>query len=229
MRQIKVQLFFVAMLIGAIAVLRYSPVGDFLTFENLMRHRETLLFSVQNHYVLSMILFIMVYTFAVGASVPGAEILTIAGGFLFGTVFAVVYVNIGATAGSVLAFLSARYLLGTSLQRKYQAQLLAFNEEIAKNGSTYLLTLRLIPVVPFFLVNFLSGLTKIPIRTFVWTTSLGILPASAIYAFAGKQLRTMQSPSEIFSINIMLVFAALVLFSMLPIVIKHIQKKRIKQ
>jgi len=221
MHRLKVQLLLMAVLIGTITVMRCSPAGDVLTFENLVRHRETLLLCVQDHYGLSVVVFIAVYIFAVGLSIPGAEIMTIAAGFLFGTAAATVYVNIGATAGSALAFLSARYLLGTHLQKRYQIQLGAFNEEIIRNGPKYLLALRLVPLAPFFLVNFLSGLTKIPLKTFIWTTSLGIIPASALYAFAGKQLGSVQSPVEILSFNVVFAFVMLAILSLIPVALQH--------
>ena len=128
---------------------------------------------VHDRYILSLFLFISLYIIATAFSIPGDIILTLAGGFLFGIAVATVIVNIGATAGAVLAFLSARYLVGDRLQEKYQGQLNRFNEELNLNGPRYLLTLRFIPVFPFFLINFLAGLTNIPLRTFVWTTSVG--------------------------------------------------------
>ncbi len=94
----------------------------------------------------------------------------------------------------MLAFLFARYLLGQLLQDKYQLQLDRFNREMEASGSRYLLTLRLIPIFPFFLINFLSGLTRVPLKTFAWTTALGIIPGTIIFAYAGQPDRLDQFP-----------------------------------
>jgi uncharacterized membrane protein YdjX (TVP38/TMEM64 family) len=220
------QLLLLILFIAAIVALRYSSAGNVLTFENLKQHRDILTALVQDHYGPSVTLFVVVYILAAAFSVPGAVILTLGGGFLFGTVAATVYVNIGATAGASLAFLSARYLLGDRLQEKYQSPLNTFNAEIAKNGARYLLTLRFIPVFPFFLINFLSGLTKLPLKTFVWTTSLGIIPGTAVFAFAGRQIGTINSPSEILSKKTIIAFIILALFALFPVIVDRIKGAR---
>jgi len=222
----KKQILLLVLFIAVIAVLRWSPAGKVLTFDNLKQHRDLLITLVQDHYGLTVMLFIGVYILAAAFSIPGAVILTLGGGFLFGTTAATVYVNIGATAGASLAFLSARYLLGERLQEKYQSQLDTFNAEIAKNGARYLLTLRFIPVFPFFLINFLSGLTKVPFKTFVWTTSLGIIPGTAVFAFAGRQLGTINSLSEILSRKVIIAFVILALFAIFPVVLDRIKGAR---
>jgi uncharacterized membrane protein YdjX (TVP38/TMEM64 family) len=163
----------------------------------------------------------VVYIAAVALNVPGAAILTMAGGFLFGTALTVLYANVGATTGAVLAFLLARYLLGEWVQSRYRTQLAGFNSEIERNGSKYLLTLRLIPVFPFFLINFLSGLTTIPLRTFAWTTSLGIIPAAAVFGFAGQQIGTISSAGEILSPKVIIAFTLLALLALIPALISR--------
>ncbi len=208
-----------------IALIRFSPLGRVLTFENLRVHRDDFAAGVQEHYLLSVMMFIAVYVLATALSIPGAVILTLGGGLLFGTFAATVYVNIGATAGAVLAFLSARYLLGNRLQEKYRDQLSRFNGEIDKNGTSYLLTLRFIPLFSFFLINFLSGLTKVPLRTFLWTTAVGIIPGTAVFAFAGSQIGSINSPSEILSLKVLAAFAALALFALVPVFWKWLRNE----
>jgi len=226
MNRTKKKILILILIIAAIIAIRYSPAGSILTFENLKQHRESLVNFVQDRYGLSVVVFIAAYILVTAFSIPGAVVLTIAAGFLFGTLATTFYVNIGATIGATLAFLSARYLLGTGIQEKYQTQLKKFNEELEKNGTHYLLTLRLIPVFPFFLINFLSGLTKIPVRTFIWTTSLGIIPGTAVFAFAGRQIGTINSASEILSLKVLAAFAILALFALIPVIIKRIKARR---
>ncbi len=220
----KKQLLLLFLLVALIVLARSSPLGSILTFENLKQHRESLVLFVQAHYGLSVLSFIAVYVLTASLSLPGAAILTLAGGFLFHTAAGTLYVNLGATAGATFAFLSARYLLGERLQEKYQGQLRKFNDEIERNGSSYLLTLRLIPVFPFFLINFLSGLTNIPLWTFVWTTSLGIIPGTVVYAFAGQQIGSLNSFSEILSTRMIVAFVILALFALVPAIWRRLRR-----
>jgi len=213
------------LLLAVIIGLRLSGVGHLLTFENLQMNKDALLAYVQDNAVTSILIYILVYIAAIALNLPGGAVLTIAGGFLFGTLPAVVYVNIGATTGAVLAFLSARYLLGSRLQESYSAQLAKFNGEMERNGVRYLLTLRLIPVFPFFLVNFLSGLTRVPLSSFTWTTAAGIIPGTAVFAYAGHQLETVHSVGDIFTGNVLSAFLLLGLFALAPAIIGRMKKR----
>lgn len=212
--------------VAAILAVRHSTLGSMLTFDNLKQHREELLVLVRDHYLLSVVLFVVLYVVVTGLSIPGAVVLTLAGGFLYGTGPATLYVNVGATAGAVLAFLVARYLLGRQLQDKYHLQLDRFNREMESSGSRYLLFLRLIPIFPFFLINFLSGLTRVPLRTFAWTTALGIIPGTIVFAYAGRQIGSIDSPAEILSTNVILAFLLLACFALFPALLSRIKTAR---
>lgn len=210
-----------ALFVAAVIAVRFTDVGNVLTFENLSKNRDALLAYVNGHYAASVLTYVAVYIAAVALNVPGAAILTMAGGFLFGTALTVLYANIGATAGAVLAFLLARYLLGEWVQSRYRTQLAGFNSEIERSGSKYLLTLRLIPVFPFFLINFLAGMTTVPLRTFLWTTSLGIIPAAAVFAFAGRQIGTISSAGEVLSPKVIIAFILLAFLALIPALISR--------
>jgi uncharacterized membrane protein YdjX (TVP38/TMEM64 family) len=159
---------------------------------------------------------------------PTIAILLIAGGFLFDILPTCIYTNIGCTLGGTITFLMARYLFGKKIQGKYQTKLERFNNNFKKNGTSYLLAIRFIPVLPFFLPNLFAGLTNISIFNFIWTTSVGLVPASIVYAFAGKQLNLITQPSDILSYKILVAFSCLILLSILPILVKGIRNK-IKQ
>ena len=219
------KLLLLLLLAGIVVALRFTGIGAILTFENLQQHRDELAAVVRDRYALSVAVYILAYVAVVAFSIPGATVMTLAGGLVFGTLPTVLFVNVAATAGAVLAFLSARYLLGASLQERYREQLATFNAEIERNGSRYLLTLRLLPVFPFFLVNFLSGLTRVPLATFAWTTSLGIIPGSLVYAFAGRQLETVHSLGDILSARLLLAFGLLALFTLVPVIRDRLRKK----
>lgn len=212
--------------IGVIIALRMSGAGELLTLENLRTNRDALLAFVRENGALSIALYILVYIVAIAVNLPGGAVLTMAGGFLFGTLPAVLYVNLGATTGAVLAFLSARYLIGARLQETYRDRLAAFNSEMTRNGARYLLTLRLIPVFPFFVVNFLAGLTRVPLATFSWTTSLGIIPGTAVFAYAGHQLETVRSLGDVFTGKVLGAFLLLALFTLAPALISRFRKDR---
>lgn len=219
----KIMLF--SIITGLFFFIRASDVSHYLTFENLQKNKEALHGYVEGHYAFSVILYISMYVASTAFSIPGAAILTLAGGFLFGTLLCAAYVNVGATTGAIMAFLSAKYLIGAWVQNRYRRQLIRFNKEIASYGHIYLLTLRFVPVFPFFLINVLAGLTNVPLRTFLWTTSLGIIPGSLVYAFAGSQLDTIKSARDIFSSRMAAAFILLALLSLLPVLINKARNK----
>ncbi len=226
MKKYRRQLILLLLLITVIIAVRLSGIGEYISFDNLRRNKQTLQELVNKNYVSSIFLFVVIYIISTALSVPGATVLTLAGGFLFGTPLAVFCANVGATAGATLAFISARYLIGEWVQDRYGGLLKKFNEELSRNGHLYLLTLRLIPVFPFFMINFLGGLTRIPLRTFVWTTSVGIIPGSFVYSFAGSQLNSINSPEDILSKRVLAAFLLLALFILFPVVIKKLQTLR---
>ncbi|MBP9669312.1 MAG: TVP38/TMEM64 family protein [Candidatus Pacebacteria bacterium] len=218
-QRILVALFFVGVFLAA----QLFGVGEYLSLMGAQMLLETLHTQVTLHPLVSILVFLGVYVVATGFSIPGATFLTLLAGALFGTWIAVAVVNIGATVGAALAFLSARFVLGEALQGRYAAQLQAFNAEIAKHGAHYILTLRLLPVFPFFLVNLLAGISAVPLRTFMWATSLGIIPGSFVYAFAGKELATITDLSMLASPGVVTAFVLLGLFALVPVMWKKMR------
>jgi uncharacterized membrane protein YdjX (TVP38/TMEM64 family) len=218
------KLFLVALLAALAAATEFSGVTDNLTLENVRTHRESIHLYIKAHPVSSPVIYIAAYSLAVALSVPGAAVLTIAGGFLFGVIGAALYVNMGALIGSVVAFLITRYLLGDWLQEKYGPRLQRFNQETILHGSHYLLALRFMPIFPFFLVNILAGLTRIRLTTFIWTTSVGILPGDLVYSYAGSRIDNMASTGDVFSVRILIAFALLVFFSLSPVAVGYIRR-----
>ncbi|MHB8058078.1 MAG: TVP38/TMEM64 family protein [Desulfuromonadaceae bacterium] len=220
-RQISLVLFFLlALLVGMFLV-----KGDYLSLDYIKTHRHGLFNFIQSHYLQAVIMFILLYLMT-ALFLPGALALTIAGGMLFGTVPALVYINIGATAGAILAFQAARFLLGGWVQEHFKNQLDRFNREMERHGSNYLLVLRVLPIIPFFVVNYCAGITKIPLTTFVWTTSLGMLPGSFVYAFVGQQLRHVNQAQDLFSWKIMMALSLLAVFAILPVLYYHLTAGR---
>jgi uncharacterized membrane protein YdjX (TVP38/TMEM64 family) len=206
----------------------YFDLGRFLSLDTLKENRNRLLEFTEAHYTAAVGLFVLVYAAVTGLSLPGAAIMTLAGGFLFGSFFGMVFVNVGATTGATLAFLAARYLLKDAVEQKFGRWLGPFQEGFAKNAFSYLMTLRLIPLFPFFVVNLVSGLTRVNIGTYVAATALGIIPGSFVYAYAGRQLGTINSLKEIASPNVLAAFVLLGLLALVPIVYKWFTGRRVE-
>jgi uncharacterized membrane protein YdjX (TVP38/TMEM64 family) len=204
--------------LSAIGVFFFFDLKTYLSLEALKANRDNLLTFTEDHYVPAVALFILIYILQTSFSLPGATIMTLAGGFLFGSLWGPLYVNIGATTGATLAFLAARYLFRQWVERKFGDRLGPIQDGFAKNAFSYLLTLRLIPFFPFFLVNLLSGLTRVKVSTYVAATAIGIIPGSVVYAFAGRQLGTINALSELVSPRILLAFSLLGLLILVPVV-----------
>jgi uncharacterized membrane protein YdjX (TVP38/TMEM64 family) len=196
----------------------YFDLKQYFSLETLKANRDSLLVFTQTHYGTAVMLFIAIYMVQTAFSLPGGAILTLTGGFLFGSLLGTLYVNLGATTGATLAFLAARYLLRDWVEAKFGHRLGPIQEGFARNGFSYLLTLRLIPAFPFFLVNLLSGLTRVGLGTYILATAIGIIPGSFVYAYAGRQLGTINSLKEIASPGVLLAFTLLGLLALAPIV-----------
>lgn len=215
-----------ALVIGlAIVTFFYFDLGRFLSLDALRENRDQLLAFTDANYIMAVGIFIGAYAIVTGLSLPGAVILTLAGGFVFGAVLGTVFVNLGATTGATLAFLTARSLLRDTVEQKFGQSLRPFQEGFAKNAFSYLLTLRLIPLFPFFVVNLVSGLTRVSAGTYIGATALGIIPGSFVYAYAGRQLGTINSLKEIASPNVIGAFVLLGLLALVPVVYKKFSAK----
>ncbi|MDT7044235.1 TVP38/TMEM64 family protein [Candidatus Nitronereus thalassa] len=204
----------------------YFDLGQFFSLEALKSNRDRLLAYTEANFGMAMALFILIYIVQTGFSLPGGAIMTLAGGFLFGSFLGTVLVNVGATTGATLGFLSARYLLRDWVEKKFGDRLESIQAGFAKNAFSYLMTLRLIPAFPFFLVNLVSGLTRINIGTYITATSLGIIPGSFVFAFAGRQLGTINSLGEIASPPVLLAFTLLGVLALMPIIYRKFNQTK---
>ena len=214
----------VALAVGAFF---YFDLGRFLSLTALKENRDSLLAFTDANFVAAVAIFIGTYILVAGLSLPGAVILTLAGGFVFGAGLATLFINIGATTGATLAFLTARYVLRDAVEQRFGARLGPFQEGFAKNAFSYLLTLRLIPLFPFFMVNLVSGLTRVSVGIYVAATAIGIIPGSFVYAYAGRQLGTINSLKEIASPNVIGAFVLLGLLALVPVVYKRFSGKSV--
>ena len=166
-----------------------------------------------------------IYLLQTAFSLPGATIMTLAGGFLFGSVVGTIFVNIAATLGATCAFFAARYVLRDWVESKFGGRIAPIQKGFAKNAFSYLLTLRLIPLFPFFVVNLVSGLTRIKVMSYLTATSIGIIPGSFVYAFAGQQLGSIDALHQIASPQVLLAFTFLGLLALVPIIYQKLKSK----
>lgn len=216
----------VAVFAVAVFAFFYFDLKQYVSLDVLKANRDRLLAFTDANYTVAVLAYILLYMLQTAFSLPGATIFTLAGGFLFGVVLGTLYVNIAATAGATLAFLAARYLLRDWVERKFGHRLGSIQEGVAKNGFSYLLTLRLIPLVPFFLINLVAGLTRISVGTFIAATALGIIPASFVFANAGRQLGSINSLSEIASPRVLGAFALLGVLALVPVVYRRLSGQK---
>lgn len=212
--------------LAAVVAFFYFDLRQYVSLDALKSNRDRLLDFTEANYTVSVLIYIVIYCLQTAFSLPGATVFTLAGGFLFGAVVGTLYVNIAATGGATLAFLAARYLLRDWVERKFGSRLHTIQDGFAKNAFSYLLTLRLIPLFPFFLVNLVSGLTRMTVGTYIAATALGIIPASFIFANAGRQLGSINSLSEIASPRVLGAFALLGVLTLVPVVYRRVSGQK---
>jgi len=220
------KLIVAACLLAGVAAFFLFDLNSYLSLEAIKTNRDRLLAYTAEHYLLAVLIFVLLYLAVVALSLPGAALFTLTGGFLFGAIPGALYANIGATTGAALAFLSARYLLHDWVEARWGQRLGAFQRGFAHNAFGYLISLRLMPIFPFFIINLLTGLTKTRLGTFVVATSLGIIPGSLVYAYAGRQLGMINQLSDIASPGVLAAFMLLGLLSLAPTIYKSLTGKR---
>lgn len=211
--------------ISLVALFFHYDLNQLLTLEGLKGSMDQFGEWREQSPILIIGGFFALYVLVAALSLPGAAILTLAAGALFGLVEGFIIVSFASSIGALLAFLVSRYLLRESIKKKFPERLKAIDEGVQREGAFYLFTLRLVPVFPFFLVNLLMGVTGIKAWTFYWVSQLGMLAGTVVYVNAGTQLADIESLSGILSPKLILSF---VLLGLLPLIGKAIVNK-IKQ
>jgi uncharacterized membrane protein YdjX (TVP38/TMEM64 family) len=201
----------------AVGLFVWLDLGRFLTLESLKNNHQALLDFHTSHTLAMVAGFMAVYIIQTALSLPGAAILSLAAGAIFGSIMGTVYAVVAASIGATLAFLVTRYLLRDFVLARFGSRLEGMNRELEQRGFNYLLFLRLVPIFPFFLINLAAGLTRLPLRTFMIGTLLGIIPGGFVFVNAGASLATITSLSGILSPRVLGSFALLGLFALLPV------------
>jgi len=223
---------FLPLAVVAVGIAMFFVLGldRFLTFDALRENRAQLADFVDAQGILAIALYIFVYALSVALSVPGAAVLTIAGGLLFGQWFGAFYVVVGATLGAIGVFLIARTALGDALRKRAGPAMQKMEAGFQENALSYLLVLRLIPLFPFFLVNIVPAFLGVNLRTYVMGTFIGIIPGSFVYATVGAGLGSIFERNEAFTLQgiltpeIMAALIGLAVLALLPVAYKKFKK-----
>ena len=204
------------LLLGGIAVFillfKIFDLGQYLSLDYIKAQQENFSVLYQARPILVVACYMLIYIVVTALSLPGAAIMTLAGGGLFGLVTGTIVVSFASSIGATLACIVSRYLLRDWVQKKFGDKLSRINQGMEKEGGLYLFSLRLVPVFPFFVINLAMGLTPIRISTYYWVSQLGMLPATIVFVNAGTQLAKIDSPAGILSPALILSFALLGLF-----------------
>ena len=223
MKKSKVILLLV--IVAVIAAFFIFDLHQYLSLETLKNQQATIESYRTDHSVLVIVIYMLVYVAVTGLSLPGATILTLAGGAIFGVLWGTLIVSFASTIGATLAFLAARFLFRDMVNSRFGTRLKMINEGIDRDGAFYLFTLRLVPIFPFFMINLTMGLTALRVWTFFWISQIGMLAGTVVYVNAGTQLAKIESLSGILSPALLGSFVLLGLFPLLAKKIIETMKK----
>ncbi|MBC7397042.1 MAG: FAD-dependent oxidoreductase, partial [Bdellovibrionales bacterium] len=219
MQKNKPRLILFAVVLAVLFLYFHFHLGQYLTLAQLQEKELLLRSNYQEHSLLFIALFMGAYILMAALSIPGAVLLTLAGGAVFGLGLGLVIVSFASTIGATCGFLMARTFFRDTIQKKFGAKLKGINDGIERDGNLYLFTLRLVPVFPFFLVNSLMGLTSFRVLPFFWVSQLGMLPGTIAYVNAGTQLGQIRSLSGLISPAFLVSFAVI---GLLPLLSKNL-------
>jgi pyruvate/2-oxoglutarate dehydrogenase complex dihydrolipoamide dehydrogenase (E3) component/uncharacterized membrane protein YdjX (TVP38/TMEM64 family) len=213
------RLLVVALLVALVAAFFAFGGHRYLSFSGIKAQQVVILDYYAGHPWQTAAGFFLVYVAVTGLSLPGAAVMTLAAGAVFGLLWGTVLVSFASSLGATLACLASRFLLRDWVQQRFGAALRSINEGVEKEGGFYLFTLRLIPAVPFFVMNLAMGLTPMRAATFYWVSQLGMLAGTVVYVNAGTQLAAIESPAGILSPGLV---GAFVLLGIFPLIAKRI-------
>jgi uncharacterized membrane protein YdjX (TVP38/TMEM64 family) len=215
----------------AIVAVFALDLDRYLTFSALRENREMLTALVAKNMLLAALAFVVVYALAIALSVPGGAILTIAGGFMFGSIFATILVVFAATLGATLVFLIAKTALGDPLRARAGPFLKRMEAGFQEDALNYLLVLRLIPIFPFWIVNLVPAFLGVPLRTYVLGTFIGIIPGSFVFASVGAGIGSVLdsgqefSPASVLTPQILIALIGLALLALLPVAYRKLKAR----
>ena len=209
----------IAVIVVAIVAFVWLDLGRFLDLEHLKSRQADIDAFYREHPLMVLGAYFVAYVAVTGLSLPGAAIMTLAGGAVFGLLWGTVVVSFASTLGATVAFIVSRYILRDGIQRRYGDRLKTINAGVERDGGFYLFTMRLVPAFPFFIINLVMGLTPMRTITFALVSQLGMLPGTIVYVNAGTQLGRIDSLQGILSPALI---GSFVLLGVFPLVAKWI-------
>jgi uncharacterized membrane protein YdjX (TVP38/TMEM64 family) len=215
----KSKLFLLILIIILIGTFYFSGFYEYLKFETIKNNLEKIQDYRDAHPYVSFFIFMGCYILITSLSIPGAIVLTVLAGAIFGVWAGTLFVGLASSIGALIAFLMSRYLFRDFVMKHFSERFRKINSKFKEDGISYLFTLRLIPVSPYVVINLLMGLTDINVWSYFWITFVAMLPGTFLYVYAGLKLSEMQSPSEILTWPIVIL---LTLLGVLPYVFKKI-------
>jgi uncharacterized membrane protein YdjX (TVP38/TMEM64 family) len=222
----KSKLLIAAVIVGLIAAFFAFDLAHYFTLEYFKSQQAAINSYYAAHAFETAAIFFAIYVAVTALSFPGATVMTLAGGAIFGLLWGTVIVSFAASLGATLAFLVSRFVLRDSIQGKFGDKLAAINAGIAKDGPFYLFTLRLVPAFPFFVINLVMGLTPIRTWTYYWVSQIGMLAGTIVYVYAGTEIAKIETLRGILSTGLIVSFTLLGLFPLVARWIVEVAKSR---
>ena len=213
------RLLIILAIIALVVLFKVLGLGQYLTLDYIKASQGKFAQLYTNHRLAVIATYMAIYIIVTALSLPGAAVMTLAGGALFGFWVGFVAVSFASTIGATLACFVARFLLRDWVQNKFGGKLTSINRGIETEGAFYLFSLRLVPIFPFFVINLVMGLTTMRLLTFYWVSQIGMLPGTMVYVNAGKELGKIDSLAGILSPGLVISFVILGLF---PITVKKV-------
>lgn len=215
------KLVVLAMLIAIVGV-GYVMFGDSISLEEVAKHESQLRSYQESYPLIVMLCAFVIYVVVTGFSLPGAAVLSLVFGWYFGLFRGVILVSFASTLGATFAFLLSRYLFQNAIQSRFGDRLATFNRKLEEEGALYLFTLRLIPAVPFFVINLVMGLTTIRTRTFWWVSQLGMLPGTIVYINVGASFPSLEKLAQDGASGILTwpLIVSFIVLGLFPIIVK---------
>ncbi|HXV11431.1 MAG TPA: VTT domain-containing protein, partial [Burkholderiales bacterium] len=209
------RLALIAVILIAITAFFFFDLGRFFTLDFFKSQQAAIDAYFRANPVRTAVIFLLVYIAVTGLSLPGAALMTLVGGAIFGLLWGTVIISFASSIGATLAFLASRFLFRESIQRRFGGNLKTINDGVERDGAFYLFALRLVPAFPFFVINLVMGLTSIRTWTFYWVSQVGMLAGTIVYVNAGTQLARIDSLSGILSPALIISFALLGIFPLI--------------
>lgn len=215
--------------IGGLAAFFALGGDQWLSLEAVKRHRDALLAYTNRHYLSMVMAAVAVYIAVTALSIPGATVLSLVVGFLFGRWIGTLIIVCAATTGASLVFLAARYLFAAAVRRRAGTRVKRIIRGFHDNAFNYLLFLRLVPVFPFWLVNLAPALTAVPLRTYVLATAIGVIPGSFVFSYLGQSLGRINSVDDLVSLPVLGAFVLLGVLALIPVLVRRFRMGKINE